>query len=92
MGIVKKQQKEIEELKKKAAGLERKAEYLKKTANDRALRATKAEAQMAAAELLIKILLHRLGGQVVIEKEEWKKDYGIVGARVDEEKKEFRLL
>lgn len=89
MGIVTKQRKEIEELKKKAAGTEKK---WKAICNERALRAAKAEAQMAAAEILIKILLKRLGGTVTIESQEWKEDYGVVGARVEGEEKEFKLL
>lgn len=94
MGIVQKQQKQIEDLKKKAAGLERKAEKMKAISNSRAMRAQRAEAQLAAGELLIRILLHKLGGEVEIKEEEWKKDYGVVAARVDEEKRvrEFKLI
>lgn len=89
MGNITKLRKENEELKKKAAGIE---EKWKKICNERTLRAQRAEAQMAAAEILIKILLKRLGGTVTIKSQEWKEDYGIVGARVGDEEKEFKLL
>lgn len=94
MGIVQTQRKQIDELIKKAAGAERKAEKMKAISNSRAERAKVAEAQLAAAELLIKILLKRLGGDVKIKEEEWQQDYGEVAARFSEEEKmrEFKLI
>ncbi len=78
MGIVKKQKKEIESMR-------RRVEYWKAISNNRAQRAQKAEATLAAAEKMLTIMVKRLGGKVEIHDCEWAESMK-VWAKHDEEK------
>ncbi len=77
MGIVKEQEKRIE-------NLERRVDYWKKISNNRAERALRAEAQLAAAEKLLVILVKRIGGRVEISDIEWTEEMKVFAKRNDE--------
>lgn len=71
MGIVQKQKNEID-------GLKMKVERVTSSANEKLMRARKAEAKLAAGEKMIAILVKRLGGKVTISDQEWNEGMKIL--------------
>lgn len=94
MGIVQKQMREIEDLRKKTEGLERKNEKMKEISNDRARRLAEIKVQLEMAEAMIRILVEKLGGEVEIKEEEWRKDCGMIICHLNREKESrvFKLV
>lgn len=94
MGIVQKQMREIEDLRKKTEGLERKNEKMKEISNDRARRLAEANMQLETAEAMIRILVEKLGGEVEIKEEEWRKDRRMIICHFNREKESrvFKLV
>lgn len=86
MGIVKKQKNEIE-------GLKKRIEHLRAVANNKVMKAKRAETAMAAGEKMIAILIQKLGGVVKISDVEWNEQMTVVSKYNPETKEtEFVLL